>query len=183
MSDLKLPKLPVYMFAVLDLIKNEKTVSTPRRTLPNMIQERWKLSNSLLELTKKNGVPLHNDRVGWSLTFLKKAELIDFPSRGSASITESGKSYLNEFKDTGEIKVKDLKRIDAFKKFYNAKKQSGEVSLKEFDRNDDSSSTKHDLINISVDKRIFYDLYINLPKSGYKVDNTNGVLAIVKEKI
>ncbi|QMT62103.1 winged helix-turn-helix domain-containing protein [Legionella sp. PC997] len=175
MSDSKLPYLREYTFVVLDLISKEEMISNARKVLPDMIQKIWNLPNPLLQVLKKNGTPLHNDRVSWALTYLKKAGLIDFPKRGTALITKSGKDYLNEFRDVCEISAKNLMRIDSFKKFFNPKKQVEDISKNEVLINNDSS-----LINVSVDRMIFPELLRDLLESGYSVAHVNGALSIVR---
>lgn len=175
MSYIDLPKLPKYIFAVLEQIKIEEKVSNPRKTLPNEIQVKLKISNSLLQLVKKNGLPLHNDRVGWSLTYLKKAELIDFPKHENASITKNGEHYLSEFKEVREITVKDLKRIDAFKKFYNPKNQIVKKIT-----NESIDFKVSEITSLAIENMIFPHFLKDILNLGYTITNIDGILSIVK---
>ncbi|HGT2643466.1 TPA: winged helix-turn-helix domain-containing protein [Legionella pneumophila] len=181
MNPNSIPKLPKYIYIVLDLISRETSIYAPRKVLPNKIQQIWNLSDSLLQLVKKNGFPIHNDRVGWALTYLKQAELIDFPKRGSASITKNGKILLKKYKEHTEITVKDLLPIEAFNKFYNKKKDRN-CSLKPDTYTNDLSPQKSNIMSVSLDKLIFADLWVDLLQAGYTVVNSDGVFSIVRNK-
>src|SRR5437773_2159427 len=106
-----MPKLTKYMYAVLNLIDGLGVVEKPRKVLPKLVKSELKLSVAASNLRKKNGQFIYEDRTGWALTFLKKAELIDFPKSGKAIITQSGKEYLQACHNDAEIKIQKLLSI------------------------------------------------------------------------
>ena len=61
------------------------------------------------------------NRVGWARTYMRKAGLLEFPSRGRFLITERGKELLAENPD--KIDVKLLSRYAEFEKFKTAHKE------------------------------------------------------------
>lgn len=62
-----------------------------------------------------SGRPLFNNRVGWTRTYLKKAGLIESPSRSVYKITEAGKQVLAE--NPREINNLYLQRFESFWEF------------------------------------------------------------------
>ena len=75
-----------------------------------------------------------NDRVSWAKTYLKKAGLLDSPTRSNYQITELGKDAVKN--GVKSITVDFLKQFESFQQFYGRKEmvQSPEKS------NDDSVS-------------------------------------------
>lgn len=177
MSKSSVPKLTKYMYVALDLIHKQGVVAEPRKTLPDLIQQELNLPGTILALTKKNGIPLHNDRTGWALTYLKKAELIHFPKRGDASITEHGLTMLEKNQASQEIKVKDLLLLSAFKQFYTVKKYIRRTKEEIATVNADADNR----MMIAIDKNLFPDVLRDLLSAGYTVKNVNNMLSIVKD--
>lgn len=69
------------------------------------------------------------NRVGWASTYLKKAGLLDKPSRGTFVITEAGKAVLRDLPEV--IDSKWLSRFESFRQFLNLdKEEAGEDSTK-----------------------------------------------------
>ena len=63
-----------------------------------------------------SGQSTYQNRVGWARTYLKKARLIEAPSRGTARITERGRQVLAE--NLAAIDVKYLYRFPEFVEFH-----------------------------------------------------------------
>jgi len=66
-----------------------------------------------------------DNRVGWARTYLKKAGLIDSPTRGTYQLTARGKQVLAE-----NPKVIDNHYLNQFNSFREFIKFAGEVSVK-----------------------------------------------------
>lgn len=64
------------------------------------------------------------NRVGWASTYLKKAGLLDKPSRGTFVITEAGKAVLRDPPEV--IDPKWLSRFESFRQFINIGKENAE---------------------------------------------------------
>lgn len=62
-----------------------------------------------------SGKPLFDNRIGWTKTYLKKAGLVESPSRGVFVITPAGRQVLNE--NPHEIDNLYLQRFESFRKF------------------------------------------------------------------
>lgn len=67
-----------------------------------------------------SGVPFVNNRVGWALTYLKKACLIEYPQRGVYHITSRGKESIKN--GTEHITLEYLQQFKEFNAFINANK-------------------------------------------------------------
>lgn len=55
------------------------------------------------------------NRIGWAITYLKKAELIVSPSRANFKITDEGKKLVEN--NVSDLTAKDLKQYEPFLKF------------------------------------------------------------------
>ena len=67
-----------------------------RSKIYEKIKEYTNPSEEDLKLVKGNGYSKFNDRVDWSLTYLKKAQLIENIERGVYQITDFGKKFYEE---------------------------------------------------------------------------------------
>lgn len=76
------------------------------------------------ELLLSGGQPIFNNRVGWTMTYLKKAGLIQNTSRGVYSITEEGRRTLKERKT---IDADYLRQFDSFREFLSGETQGRET--------------------------------------------------------
>lgn len=68
---------------------------------------------------------IFDNRIGWARTYLKKAELIDCPSRAVFVITPEGSRVLKE--DPAELNDDYLSRYPSFRKFKNPNATAGDV--------------------------------------------------------
>lgn len=60
---------------------------------------------------------LVDNRVNWSITYLRKANLIERVARGKYKVTNTGLRVLHEKKD--HVELKDLYQFDSFRQFIN----------------------------------------------------------------
>ena len=67
---------------------------------------------------------LADNRVNWSITYLRKANLIERVARGKYKITKTGLQILHEKKD--HVELKDLYQFDSFRQFINTDTMSEE---------------------------------------------------------
>lgn len=66
---------------------------------------------------------LFDNRVGWTITYLKKAGLVASPKRGIYQLTEEGKKVVDA--DPPVVDNAYLERYDSFKQFVSAQVTSG----------------------------------------------------------
>lgn len=67
---------------------------------------------------------LADNRVNWSITYLRKANLIERVARGKYKVTNTGLRVLHEKKD--HVELKDLYQFDSFRQFINTDTMSEE---------------------------------------------------------
>lgn len=87
-----LPKYDEFYRLVLNALQDGKSHSM--KEVRNSIAQTLHLTEQDLSETLSNGSSVYAGRVGWAKTYLKKAEMIDFPQRGYITITPAGQSLL-----------------------------------------------------------------------------------------
>ena len=95
---------------------------------------------------------LADNRVNWSITYLRKANLIERVARGKYKVTNTGLRVLHEKKD--HVELKDLYQFDSFRQFINTdtlseeKKDLSKPSVLE----DLQEGTPQDNLNASMEQ-------------------------------
>ena len=95
---------------------------------------------------------LVDNRVNWSITYLRKANLIERVARGKYKVTNTGLRVLHEKKD--HVELKDLYQFDSFRQFINTdtmsekKKDLSKPSVLE----DLQEGTPQDNLNASMEQ-------------------------------
>ena len=104
------------------------------------------------EMLPSNTQRLIDNRVNWSITYLRKANLIERVARGKYKITNTGLRVLHEKKD--HVELKDLYQFDSFRQFINTdtlseeKKDLSKPSVLE----DLQEGTPQDNLNASMEQ-------------------------------
>lgn len=121
-----IPSFNQFLRPVLELISELEKVEAPRVALVPLIKEKMNFGDQdAAEKLDSGGNRLEN-RIGWALTYLKKSTLIDFPSRGIATITPKGRDFLSTHK--GPISPKDLEIFPEYLEFKKGnEKNNGET--------------------------------------------------------
>lgn len=109
-----IPKYHEFMKPVLSLLGD--TISHKRTEMYEKLADQFQLTEEEKEEWLPSGKQLvYKNRIGWALTYLKKANLIDAPTRATYLITELGKEVLEENPEM--IDQDYLKRFDGFNSF------------------------------------------------------------------
>lgn len=204
---MSIPKFYKFMKPVLENLKdnNEKT----RNYLYEILSKKMNLSQEDMEELLPSGSEFkYKNRISWSLTYLKKADLIISPSRSVFRITELGHSVLKE--NPLEITPKYLKKFDNFKEFQrnsNEENNLMENTSKEIEENDSPQDLLdkayatisvslvdeilQEVMNQSPDffEKVVVDLLIHMGYGGSKVENSKvlgktgdeGIDGVIKE--
>ena len=85
-----------------------------------------------------------NNRIGWCRTYLKKAGLIESPSRARFVITEEGKKVLESGE---EITNEMLMRYPSFREFFNGKPSESTDHAETETREEDSEETPEEAMD------------------------------------
>lgn len=126
----ELPNKKEIRFAVLKTLSYVGKIEKSRESLPKLLKQHFKLSDGLTNLrTKRNGANYWKMSIAFELTALKMAGLIEYPTRGSAAITQLGKDFLESHKSE-IISDDDLMKFPSFVK-YVERSRNGRLPKKE----------------------------------------------------
>lgn len=114
--------IPDYQSLMLPLLKlvSDKKEYKYRELIENLALEFNLTDDDRKELLASGNQPIFDNRVGWAKTYLKKAGLIDSPSRATFIITELGLQVLG--KKPERIDAKYLRQFPAFLEFIHPDK-------------------------------------------------------------
>jgi restriction system protein len=122
--------IPDYQTIMLPFLKiTEDGKEHSKREALDKLAVDFNLSESeLRELLPSGKQELFDNRIGWARTYLKKAGLIDSPSRGYFRITERGLDLLKQ--NPAKIDGKILRQYPEYREFvnYNNSRVSSEIS-------------------------------------------------------
>lgn len=123
------PKYNEFFSPILTLLSDNKQHST--KEIRVYCIAHFSLTEDDVQQTTSSGKQnLLNDRIGWAKTYLKKAGLIECPSRSQYLITEEGQKAVRY--GTQNVTVEYLKQYESFRKFWDPLSYaSASVSLKE----------------------------------------------------
>lgn len=144
-----IPKYNELYSNVLSLFSNE-TEEYKTRYVKRIVADLLNLPPEERNILKEGTTePLIEYRLAWTLTYLKKAGLLESKKRGYVNITKEG---LKEIKENPNIKEKDLYKFPSFVEFKRGKTDSKEDNsqLKLQDKYDYSDSL--DQMNLIVNK-------------------------------
>jgi restriction system protein len=85
---------------------------------------------------------LFNNRCGWAKTYLKKAGLIIYPTRGRFRITQTGSQLLAE--NPSNIDIQILKRFPEFLDYWNGGNSAQDIQVKQSVDSMDETETPED---------------------------------------
>lgn len=98
------------------------------RQLVDSLSDQYQLTEEERRvMTPSKRSPLMYNRVGWAATYLRKAELIESPKRGTSQITARGKQALLECLDG--IDNNYLKQFESFQRYQNIDSKEAPVSI------------------------------------------------------
>lgn len=201
-----IPKYHEFMKPILLLLKDE----TPHKR--SDMYEKFAIQFRLTEEEKEEWLPsgkqqVYKNRIGWALTYLKKANLIESPTRATFTITDSGKSVLKENPEV--VNQEYLMKFDSFKGFKKniddpvnddqqiAVTPSGESPQDMLDRaykaitSTLTDDVLNEVMNQSPDffEKLVVDLLVTMGYGGSKIENSQvlgktgdeGIDGVIKE--
>jgi restriction system protein len=130
------PKYNEFFSPILTILSDGKQHST--REIRTFCIAHFSLTEDDVQQTTSGGKQnLLNDRIGWAKTYLKRAGLIECPSRSQYLITDEGNKAVRY--GTQNVTVEYLKQYESFRKFWNpASYTNASVSLKELENTEKS---------------------------------------------
>jgi restriction system protein len=121
-----IPDFEMMMKPMLDYA-SDKQEHSYRDTIEFLAQKYNLSDDESKELLPSGGMPIFDNRVGWTQSYLKKAGLLEATRRGFYRITQEGLDVVAQ--KPREIDVKYLKRFPKFQEFVQPKnKEEKEIS-------------------------------------------------------
>lgn len=205
-DSMAIPKYHEFMKPVLELLKDNQIHK--RVDMYKVLAMQFQLTEEELEEWLPSGKQLvYKNRIGWALTYLKKAKVIESPARASFRITELGHKVLTENPEV--VDQNYLKKFEGFQDFINS---TSENTLLDNDISDiGSDESPQDLLdrayktisntladdlltevmNQSPDffEKLVVDLLVSMGYGGSKIENSQvlgksgdeGIDGVIKE--
>ena len=147
-----IPKFDELFNDILDLLSDKQEYKT--RDVKEILSNKLDLTDEERQQLLPSGrEPIIKNRIGWSLSALKKAGYVESHKWGSVNITEFG---LKEYESTQNITIDDLMKIPSYQDYVNG--SSSEVI-------DDGESTPEEEIEASftqINKKLAGELLENI---------------------
>ena len=110
-----IPKFDELFNDVLELLSNKKEYKT--RDVKEILSNKLDLTDEERQQLIPSGTePIIKNRIGWSITSLKKAGYVESQKWGSVNITELG---LKEHENNPDITIDDLLKIPSYQEYMN----------------------------------------------------------------
>lgn len=107
---MSLPKYSEFYIPILELLQDGNIHSTTE--IKNYCIDVMNLSEEEKNTVFSNGKKVLPNRVGWALSYLRKAKLIHSPKHSQNQLTEEGMKLVNE--DLYQVEAQYMKRFDSF---------------------------------------------------------------------
>ena len=111
-----IPGYQEFMFPILKLL-SDGNVYYKKDIFESMVRYFKLTEEQIKEKLPSQAEPTYMNRIGWAITYLKKAGLVVSPFRANFIITKEGKSIVD--KNITNIDSKFLRRYDSFLEFQN----------------------------------------------------------------
>lgn len=109
-----IPGYQEFMFPVLKFL-SDGNIYYKKDIFAAMAREFKLTQEQMEEKLSSQQEPTYLNRIGWAITYLKKAGLLDSPSRAHFVITDEGRKVVK--KKVTDLNSKYLKRYKAFMEF------------------------------------------------------------------
>lgn len=111
-----IPGYQKFMFPILKFLYDGQTKS--RTSIFNAMSKTFKLTTQQLNETLPSQTqPTYKNRIGWAITYLKKAGLLISPTRANFQITDEGKKIVDN--NITNLDSKYLEKYESFVEFQN----------------------------------------------------------------
>lgn len=150
---MSIPKFDELFNDILDLLSDKQEYKT--RDVKEILSNKLDLTDEERQQLLPSGAePIIRNRIGWSITSLKKAGYVESQKWGSVNITEFG---LKEHESNSNITIDDLMKIPSYQEYVNG--SSSEVI------DEDGESTPEEEIEASfkqINKKLAGELLENI---------------------
>ncbi len=202
-----IPKYYEFMKPALEIMRDNQIHK--RRSLYEDLAMRFQLTEEELDERLPSGAQLvYKNRIGWALTYLKKAKVIESPTKANFKITELGHKVLGENPEV--IDSNFLKKFESFQNFVKSTSNNEFLDsyITDMDSSGDSPQDLMDkayktisyalaedllmeVINQTPDffEQLVVDLLVSMGYGGSKIENSQvlgksgdeGIDGVIKE--
>ena len=140
-----IPKFPDFLGVVLQSLKDgkEHAIQKGNNSIKDYVIKAFSLTASdLKELVPSGQQTIYYNRISWSITYLRKAGLIENVSRGVLKITDLG---VSELRNIDKINIDYLRKFSSFRTFTNRNEAIVGNSLIVSDETEDTDSPEMNL--------------------------------------
>ena len=152
------PGYQEFMFPILKYL-SDKDLQDKKKIFDNMAEV-----FNLSEEDKQEKLPSQQsatyiNRIGWALTYLKKAGLIESPSRAHYKITDEGKIVVSQ--NITDLDTKYLKKYPSFLEFQNLSHNNVQVKADTNTEKDEQTPLEKILLNFEIIKQDICEELLN----------------------
>lgn len=116
------PGYQEFMFPILKLLSDDKVYY--KKDIFDIMAKHFQLTQKEIEEKLPSQTePTYINRIGWAITYLKKAGLLESPSRAHFTITNEGKNVVK--KNVTKLNSKYLRKYESFLEFQNLSHKQG----------------------------------------------------------
>lgn len=155
---MSVPGYQEFMFPILKLLSDgniyyKKDIFIKLAKQLNLSQEQ------LEEKLPSQQEPTYINRIGWAITYLKKAGLLESPSRAHFLITDEGKNVVNS--NVINLNSKYLRRYDSFLEFQNLSHKKEENKIIEENEQETQTPSEKMISYYEIIKKSICDDLLN----------------------
>ncbi|MDY0137723.1 MAG: restriction endonuclease [Thiomicrospira sp.] len=123
---MSIPDFQTVMLPVLKCLAGKDVVSSAQ--IVEQVSDVFHLTpEQRAELLPSGKQTIIKNRIGWAITYLKKAGLVSSPKRAHIQLTELGRSVLAQ--NLESINVRFLKQFESFREFHSVKPSTDKEAL------------------------------------------------------
>lgn len=151
------PGYQEFMFPILKFLSDEQVKS--KRSIIDAMAVNFKLTEQELNETLPSQTqPTYENRIGWAITYLKKAGLLSSPTRANFQITQEGKKIVDD--NITNLNAKYLEKYESFLEFQKlTHKQNNKTN--EINTQDNAAPLENIINNYEILKKKVCDDLLN----------------------
>lgn len=155
---MSVPGYQEFMFPILKLLSDGNIYY--KKDIFIKLAKRLNLSQEQLEeKLPSQQEPTYINRIGWAITYLKKAGLLESPSRAHFLITDEGKNVVNS--NVINLNSKYLRRYDSFLEFQNLSHKKEENKIIEENEQETQTPSEKMISYYEIIKKSICDDLLN----------------------
>lgn len=155
---MSVPGYQEFMFPILKLL-SDGNIYYKKDIFIKLAQQLHLSQEQLEEKLPSQQEPTYINRIGWAITYLKKAGLLESPSRAHFLITDEGKNVVNN--NVINLNSKYLRRYDSFLEFQNLSHKKEENKIIEENEQETQTPSEKMISYYEIIKKSICDDLLN----------------------